>query len=496
MTLPLDSSFVTIPLFGDHHPTHDLAATLKSPQQLESFYSSSSSRTDVRSSSSVHANNNDNDNDTPALLPEQEREMKEKPTTEESSRRSSSNDDVQLDGGFVAWSQVSVSFLLVFNGFGYFSSFGLFQSHWTEALHARQSDIAWVGSVSLFLLFFLGSLSGPLMDRGQFRSLLLIGCLFQVLAVFSTSAAGSYWQLFLAQGVAQGIGNGMLFTPCVTLVAIYFTELRVFALSIAACGAPIGGIIFPVIYRQLSDQIGPPWTIRVMGFIVLFNSALILSLGRPRSFKKDRRPLLELSAFREPVYALFAVGVFFTLWGLYIAYFYTSTYGRTVIGISQSDSLTLLMILNVAGVPGRLVPAYVANRFFGPFDTMLPFVLGCSLMLFVWTRITSSSGAYYAFVVLYGLCSNAVQTLFPSTLSGLVTDPGKMGQRVGMVFSVGSVACLTGPPLAGVLIGVGNGNHLYMQLYGGVSILIGFSFLTVSRLCQVRKSRGEEQRAT
>lgn len=59
-----------------------------------------------------------------------------------------------------------------------------------------------------------------------------------------------------------------------------------------------------------------------MGFIVLLNSSLILSLGRPRSFKKDRRPLLEPSAFKEPVYALFAVGIFFTLWGLYIAYFY------------------------------------------------------------------------------------------------------------------------------------------------------------------------------
>lgn len=147
------------------------------------------------------------------------------------------------------------------------------------------------------------------------------------------------------------------------------------------------------------------------------------------------------------------------------------------------------MILNVAGLPGRLAPAYVANRFFGPFDTMLPFVLGCSIMLFVWTRITSS-GAYYAFVVLYGLCSNAVQTLFPSTLSSLVTDPSKMGQRVGMVFSVGSLACLTGPPLAGVLIGVGNGNYLYMQLYGGVSILIGFFLLGVSRLYQIRKSGG------
>lgn len=159
-------------------------------------------------------------------------------------------DNVQLNGGFVAWSQVLVSFLLVFNGFGYFSSFGLFQSHWTEVLHAQQSEIAVVGSVSLFLLFFLGSLSGPLMDRGYFRSIILVGCTFQVLAVFSTSAVGTYWQLFLAQGLVQGIGNGLLFTPCVSLVAIYFTKGRVFALSIASVGAPIGGVIFALVGCQ------------------------------------------------------------------------------------------------------------------------------------------------------------------------------------------------------------------------------------------------------
>ncbi|KAI4598857.1 hypothetical protein KJ359_002750 [Pestalotiopsis sp. 9143b] len=390
-------------------------------------------------------------------------------------------DDVKLNGGFTAWSQVFVSFLLVFNGFGYFSSFGLFQSHWTEVLHSTQSDIAWVGSISLFLLFFLGTISGPLMDRGHFRSILAVGCAFQILGAFSTSAVYTYWQLILAQGVVQGIGNGMLFTPCVALVSTYFTKNRAFALSLAACGAPIGGIIFPLV----SGNIGYPWTIRIFGFIMVLNTALIFTFGRPRKFKKDKRPLIEPSAFKEPVYLLYAIGIFFTLWGLYIAYFYTSTYGRNVIGISATDSLTLVIILNAVGIPGRLIPAFVADRYFGPFNTMLPFVIGSSIMLLVWMRI-DTAGGFYAFVSLYGVCSNAVQTLFPSTLSSLVKDPSKMGQRVGMAFAIGSLACLTGPPLAGVLIGVGNGSYTYMQTYGGLSVMVGFVFLGISRFCQMR----------
>ncbi|KAI1176518.1 MFS monocarboxylate transporter-like protein [Nemania sp. FL0916] len=389
-------------------------------------------------------------------------------------------------GRLTTWSQVFVSSLLVFNGFGYFSAFGLFESHWVEVLDSSPADIAWVGSLSLFLLFFLGTLSGPLMDRGHFRSIVVVGCAAQLLGVFSTSAVSQYWQLILAQGLVQGIGNGLLFTPCVALVSVYFTKNRAFALSLAACGAPIGGLIFPTITRQLAGPIGYPWTIRVMGFIMLFNSILILALGRPKKFKKDRRPLLEPRAFKEIVYLLFAIGLFFTLWGVYIAYFYTSTYGQSVIGISESDALTLLIILNAVGVPGRVIPAFLADRYFGLFNTMLPFVAGASILLFAWMRVESPA-AFYVWVALYGICSNAVQTLFPSTLSSLVTDPSKTGQRVGMVFAVGSLACLTGPPLAGVLIGLGGGSYKYLQVFGGVSVAVGFLVLTISRLCQIRR---------
>ncbi|KAI2464695.1 MFS monocarboxylate transporter-like protein [Annulohypoxylon bovei var. microspora] len=388
---------------------------------------------------------------------------------------------------FRAWSQVFVSFLLVVNGFGYFSSFGLFEGHWTTTLDESASSISWVGSLSLFLLFFLGVLSGPLMDRDYFRSILCIGCALQLLAVFATSAVSRYWQLILAQGLVQGLGNGMTFTPCVTLVAIWFTERRAFALSLAACGAPVGGLIFTAISRQLSETIGYPWTIRIMGFVVLFNSIIILILARPRRLGNGvKRSLVDIAAFKEPTYLLFSIGLFFILWGLYIAYFYTTTFGKEIIGISESDSLTLLMILNGAGVPGRIVPAYLADRWFGTFSTLLPFSFGVGLTLVMWSQVHTKVG-FYVFVVIYGVCANAVQTLFPSTLSQLTTDPSKMGQRVGMALAVGSLACLTGPPLAGALIGIGNGSYLYAQLFGGCSVIIGFLFLTAARWSHLRE---------
>ena len=151
------------------------------------------------------------------------------------------------NGGLVAWTQVGMGFLLVFNGFGYISSFGLFQAFYATTLNRPSSDISWVGSIQIFLLFFIGTISGRAMDAGYFRSLIISGCSMQLLGVFATSGATKYWQLFLAQGLVQGLGNGLLFTPTVALVSVYFSTRRAFALGLTACGAPVGGVVFPLV---------------------------------------------------------------------------------------------------------------------------------------------------------------------------------------------------------------------------------------------------------
>lgn len=58
---------------------------------------------------------------------------------------------------------------------------------------------------------------------------------------------------------------------------------------------------------------------------MLCNSALIMALAKPTIASRVRGPWVEWAAFREPVYLLFNVGIFFVLLGVYIAYFYVST---------------------------------------------------------------------------------------------------------------------------------------------------------------------------
>lgn len=202
--------------------------------------------------------------------------------------RSSYDPGPPPDGGWLAWSQcrcliclVNKRFLLfltpssglaahfvISNSWGWINSFGIWQDYLPDLLPERSAfEISFIGSVTVFLLFFLGAFTGRLTDAGLFRPVFIIGSLFQLTGIFCTSLCTKYWQFMLAQGLCIGIGNGCLFCPSLALLSTYFLKKRALALGLAACGGVTGGLIFPTMARQLLPRIGFPWTIRCIGLI-------------------------------------------------------------------------------------------------------------------------------------------------------------------------------------------------------------------------------------
>ena len=45
--------------------------------------------------------------------------------------------------------------------------------------------------------------------------------------------------------------------------------------------------------------------------------------------------------------------------------------------------------MNGVGVIGRLVPAYLADHYFGPLNTLVPFVLVSGLLIYCWAAVVS-----------------------------------------------------------------------------------------------------------
>lgn len=149
-----------------------------------------------------------------------------------------------------------------------------------------------------------------------------------------------------------------------------------------------------------------------------------------------------------------------------------SAFGKSVIKVSSSTSLTILLVLNAVGIPGRLVCGLVADRYLGPVNTLTPVTLISGVLLYCWAAV-HSLGGLFAFSVIYGFFAAGVQSLFPAACASLTPDLKKMGVRTGMCFSFISIACLTGPPLAGALIQKDDGGFLFAQIFGGSAFMGG-----------------------
>ena len=67
-----------------------------------------------------------------------------------------------LDGGLKAWATVAGAWLILFCTFGYINAFGVYEQYYQSFYIPTKSssDIAWIGSFQLFLMFGMSTLTG------------------------------------------------------------------------------------------------------------------------------------------------------------------------------------------------------------------------------------------------------------------------------------------------------------------------------------------------
>ncbi|MCJ1312421.1 hypothetical protein MMC25_006095 [Agyrium rufum] len=369
---------------------------------------------------------------------------------------------------------------------GYWSFFGIYQLYYVESLQLPPSQISWIGSIQMFLTFFLGTFSGRLADAGYARHAVLVGLFLITLGTFMTSLATSYWQILLAQGVCTGIGMGILSIPTITVVGSYFKKYKAMALGFCASGSGTGSIIWPLLLQNLQPRIGFGWAVRVQGLVVLMFAILINLLLRPRAPPRKSRPLVDWQAFREPPYSLFAAGLFLIFWALYFGNYYINIFATREIGLSDSEATNLLILINVVGIPVRPVLGLLADRCFGVLPTLIVSATILGALLYVWTAVQSATGLY-VWAVFYGVATGATLGLFIGGLASLTDDISKMGTRFRMIFSILGVSLLIGPPTAGALIQNENGGSAAAQVWSGTVTIAGAVLIGAARWTQRKK---------
>jgi MFS family permease len=328
----------------------------------------------------------------------------------------------------------------------------VFQTYYEEqaAWHQSPSDIAWIGSIQAFLLLLVGAVSGPLYDAGYFRCLIVTGTVLIPLGFFMTSICTTYWQTLLAQGVCIGLGNGCLFVPGLAILPQYFTTKNALATGIAATGTSVGGIVLPIVWTNLVEQVGFAWATRALGFITLAALVTSLAVMKPRLTPKARRRLFDLSALKELPYLFYSVGSFFAFVGYIVPTVYLEAFAIETGITGQSFGFYLLAIMNGASIAGRVIPTIFAF-YFGPLNSMAVIEILAGGLTFAWIAITTSLPGTIIYAVLYGFLSGGFAALLPVGVFTLTPDLRTMGTRMGQVMFIGAFGVLIGAPVSGAI---------------------------------------------
>ncbi|KAI2469253.1 MFS general substrate transporter [Annulohypoxylon bovei var. microspora] len=393
------------------------------------------------------------------------------------------------DGGFLAWSQIVPGHIANMLSWGYATGFSVFQLYYKEAMHLPASQVSWIGSIQIFLVFLVGMVSGRLSDAGYPRLLYATGAIVTVFGMFMTSLATQYWQVLLAQGFCTGIGGGLMFMPATANVATYFKKKRSLAVALNGCGSSTGAILFPALVQFLIPKIGFGWAVRTCGFISLALACIGFSILRPRKLRRIPAPVVDWAAFKNIPYSTFCAGAFLIYFSLFTMLIYINSFARESIGLSTLESINFVLITNAVAIPARPIFGIIADRYVGPVNTFGLNCIALGIMAFGWIGVHTRSDMY-AYSVVMGFVNGAAQGIFSSAVSSFVTDVRKMGTWIGMVFALCGFATLAGPPTMGAIIDASGGRYIWGQLWAGLTIVIGgLLILTSSRL--IAKDRGE-----
>ncbi|GBE78966.1 Aspyridones efflux protein [Sparassis crispa] len=385
------------------------------------------------------------------------------------------------DGGIRAWSNIAGCFLLSFTSYGQLNAFGVFQTYYSQTLlHGHSvSTIAWIGSTQLTISYVAGCILGRMFDIYGSRVLLVSGCLLSTFSLMMTSLATKYYQILLAQGFGLGIGIALQFYPILAVPSHWFCANRAAAIGIVIAGSSLSGIIYPIMLSRLFVSVGFPWAVRIVAFMNFGCQVLAIPFVKERFPPRLGIPLVDWQAFRETTFLLHALGGFFVAFALYTPYWYIELFSLQK-GVGANLSFYMIAIMNAAGLVGRVVTGYAADKY-GRFNTLAPVtLLGGISVLAIWAT-SWHTAEIVVFVLIFGFTSASYSSLASTATAQVTSDPSRIGARTGMFMTAMSPGILTGPSIAGAIVDASNGGYLGLQIFVGVFLVAGAALALAAR---------------
>lgn len=276
-----------------------------------------------------------------------------------------------------------------------------------------------------------------------------------------------------------------MYIPSVALIPLHFRHRRGLALGLGLAGAPVGGIVYPVVFRSLLVSVGFGWATRVIAFIILASlTAAIIIIQPSHQLQRPSRSFFDLQAFKEIPFSAFFVAAFLVYNAWIIPYFLDPAFALSL-GASQDSAYYMPAILNATQLLGRIIPSYLSDIIGGEY-LLLGAQVATGILGLSWIAV-STIGGWIEVQIFYGFVSGMVANLAAVVMPYLCPNLAVLGTRTGMIYASSGVGILVGNPIALALSHVEKGDFLGAQLWMGLTALTGAAFFSITAVKAARR---------
>ncbi len=375
------------------------------------------------------------------------------------------------------WFVVAATFVSTFTVFGVAYSFGSFFGPMADEFGSPRSAIALFFSITTFLYFALGVVTGGICDRIGPRPVLAFGTVCMVVGLLLTSQVQSLWVGYVTYGVGVGIGVACAYVPMVATVGLWFERRRSAAMGVAVAGIGVGTLVVAPITEALIERYGWRDTyVYLAGFTAVLMLLAMAGAKRPSAMVDQPAAPPLLGVIRgSRAFGVMYVATMFLVLSLFIPFVFLGDYLEER-GIDGSAGL-LVGVIGFTSVIGRLGLGALASSV-GVIRLFKGSFLVIALSFLIWLAAGESYALLLIFSVVLGVAYGGFIALAPAVAADMFGPVG-LGGVLGALYTAAGIGGLIGPPVAGEL--VDRFGYSTTLIVAFAMALLGFAILAALR---------------
>ncbi|XP_018607103.2 monocarboxylate transporter 8-like isoform X1 [Scleropages formosus] len=348
-----------------------------------------------------------------------------------------------------------------------------------ESGDQSQFKVAWVGALSMGMMFFCSPVVSIFTDRFGCRNTAVGGALVAFAGLLASSFASSLSLYYFTYGILFGCGSSFAFQPSLVILGHYFRRRLGLASGVVTAASSLFTMGFPVLLEEAVTPLGLGTTFQVLSIFLLIQVPLSLTFrplpsagphrrAQPASSSPEGnapsppipgpdlqggaglRKYFNLKVFGVTTYRQWLFGVAVATLGYFVPVVHLISFAEEKFKGTQKVWI-LLIYVGGSSCVGRLIFGKAIDLIGGVKKLFLQaasfVVMGVVLATFPLCRTFE---ALVAACLLQGLCDGCFLSCMAPIVFELV-DQRMASQAIGYLLGFLALPMIVGPPIAGLL---------------------------------------------